>query len=355
MPQQAVVQPAEKQLALPFTRDERMQLVAAFRRKRLSIIGGKMRTNLAELLEIVELNSGNDGCRLSRALLAAKLGTINVTTLNRWLKSGEELGVIQKAARYLHGGKGRQAENLIRIDWFCVRRLVGESLPSIGETLFDVHGWDEDGETSVHGEASYAHGETESVHGSTDPTIPPRVETDVDARPSSAPPGGANAPPGGALLQNGWGAFHQNATPMVNGLKAKDDLQATEPIDPIFCPSKNPISYHSTHLPLGGRFASGVAPLDRCELSIDLLKSPQGIQKWFEFALGRQWVREIDRLRVFTAARSVIRRIAGMSNPCGAFVRIVKREAWHAASLADEDWGQKAIRWLDNQRLTAGH
>lgn len=354
----AVTQVAEKQLAFPFTRDERLRLIAAFRRYKLSIIGGKMRTNLAELLEVVELNSGDDGCRVSRSALAAELGTINVTTLNRWLKCGEELGLIAKAPRYLNGGKGRQAENLIRIDWYCVRRLVGEPSPPSGETLFDVHAWDEDGETNVHGEAADAHGDTVSVHGSTAPMIPPCVEKDLGARPTFASPGGAFASPGGAFSTDRGGAKQQNATPMVNGLNLREDVQTKNPIDPIFCLSKNPIPDHSTHLPLGGHFRRTAAPVDRCELTPELLKSPGGIQKWFEFALGREWVREIDRLRVFTAARSVTRRTrpkGSIDDPCGSFVRIVKRQRWDVADLSDEDWGQKAIRWLDSQRMTAGH
>jgi hypothetical protein len=360
------------QLTLPLSRDERLHLIGCFRRMKLAIIGGKMRANLAGLLEALELNAGSDGCRISRGLLAAKLA-INVTTLNRWLRICGEFGLVEKAPRYLNGGKGRQAENLIRIDWYCVRRLVCESLPPRHETLFggcafdvqapDVRAGGDDGETNVHGEADCAHGETSGVHGSAIfQSVPPRVAMDCGARHNSAATGDANAPPGGALLPARGGAKQQNAPPMVNGtFLLKKDVHGRfiaadcgEPcartIDPILCLSKDPIS----SVPLGAQNAELQHQPDRCELSLELLRSPEGVQRWFEFALARGWVRQVDRLRVFTAAQSVVRRAtrkgSDLANPCGAFVRLVKRQLWRVASQEDEDQAAQAIRLLEGLR-----
>jgi hypothetical protein len=92
----------------------------------------------------------------------------------------------------------------------------------------------------------------------------------------------------------------------------------------------------------------------RCPLSPELLASAAGIARWFDFALGQGWVREIDRLRVFTLARSIVRRAKQfhgtpreIRNPCGAFVRLVKQERWDVGSLADEEWARQALRLLD--------
>jgi hypothetical protein len=100
---------------------------------------------------------------------------------------------------------------------------------------------------------------------------------------------------------------------------------------------------------LGGHKFERDAPVDRCPLSLDLLRSPRGLETWFQFAVARRWVREVDRLRVFTAARCVMRRADAdprkFANPCGAFVRMVKLRKWHA-SQADEDWARAAIASL---------
>jgi hypothetical protein len=89
--------------------------------------------------------------------------------------------------------------------------------------------------------------------------------------------------------------------------------------------------------------------VDRCPLSLDRLRSPWGILEWFKFAMGRGWVEEFDRLRVFTAACSVVRRFRKLDSPEGAFVRIVKRRVWGAASQADEDVARKMLITIDRQ------
>ncbi|MDE2101854.1 MAG: hypothetical protein KGL39_31700 [Patescibacteria group bacterium] len=352
----------EKQLALPVAREERLGLLRALRRAKLAVISPLMRSNICDLLECVEMNSGADGCRLSKELLKEKL-RINERTVIRWQQVAEELGVLQKAPRWLDGGKGRQAENLQRIDWHCVRRLVRESLPPIGETLF-VHDWADDGEmASIHIEAdsqTFPQPVDSDVRGLQNSVTPgeaivtPGVAFSCDSHP--APVAEALSPATGDTMGDKTGVTNfEFVTPMVNGT---NDSPERRTIEPISLPRKDPISCHSAHSCHSGVTAPKTVtphagerfPVDRCPLSLDLLRSPQGIDRWFQFALSRRWLRDIDRLRVFTVARCLMRRVDAnpreFTNPCGAFVRSVKLRKWFG-SEDDQAWATKMIRWLD--------
>lgn len=85
------------------------------------------------------------------------------------------------------------------------------------------------------------------------------------------------------------------------------------------------------------------------QITPEMLGRVASVQKLFEVALEKGWVTPEERLKFFTAARSVGRRAeAGkIHNAGGAFTTIVKKKHWGYASQDDEERAREAIRRLD--------
>jgi len=340
------------QLTLPVSREERSDLVCAF-------IGGPsiaglsrtMRRNVGRLLEIVELNTTRDGCRMKQEVLAAKCGTDD-RNLRRWLSIARALGV--QTVLESHTDGGWQQENFYFNNWDCVRRLgetgfVHDRRSAFGETGF-VH---ESDETAQIGETGFVH---DRMAGESDPVAEPGAPAGrgapaqfCPARPDKmSDPGGQNVRPMVFSLEN---------TPISPFVSSDEDtIQTIQPIRAR--DGAAPKDEGRAKCPPRSDKMSGPSDSSEgsCMLSPELLASPAGIERWFRFALSKEWVREVDRLRIFTIARSIVRRAKQfrgtarmIRNPCGAFVRLVKQERWEVASQADEDWGRQAIRFLDRK------
>lgn len=89
------------------------------------------------------------------------------------------------------------------------------------------------------------------------------------------------------------------------------------------------------------------------EISASDLADPRTIERLYQLALARQWVRDIDRLRVFTAAVSIRRRHLHPDTdsepirvPGAAFTKVLKRKCW-VGGESDEDMASTMLATLD--------
>lgn len=312
-----------RQLSLRLTREQRLECLAQFRRRRYAVLGRKMRDNIARLLEVLELSSESDGCHLSQEVLAAKLG-IDVRTFRRWRDGAWELDLLDVA-----DGGGREQVHYVR--WDCVAKL--------GQT-HSVTGWSATAIEGISGRAA-TNGETQNVHVPTANPAGGRTEAELRPRTNS--------------VRSDRTIVRSDRT-FLRADRAESALRGGERGGPI-----SPLGLNKTPLkpfhPLeggagetqGGARRENRSGLGPYPITLAVLSSANELDAWFEFAMSRGWVRDVDRLRVFTAARSVYRRSRRDHNPVGvgAFVRIVKRRLWFAASESDEEWAANAIRQLD--------
>lgn len=318
----------EVQRALPrLEPSDRQARIGRLRSRRPADIRGATWENVVRYLEIIEANTGRNGCRLAREVFAAKLGR-TTDVLDRISKLAKSLQLAFGDAQY--NDKGWQSENHWWINWDC--------LDFFGETNSVHEGSGECGETDiVHAFETQETGETNNVHGSGSDSDEAGAGAMDRAGPGhfAAPGGGISRPP-----------EPQNAAPpFVMVQRPINKRRAT--INPICGASTNTIPPPSPIQPFEKSAQTNAAGAGRpCRLSEDLLRSPLGVEKWFRFALKRGWIEECDRLRVFMVAQSVIRRKVPrgkVKDPCGAFVRIIKRKMWAYCSLLDERDAKEAI------------
>ncbi len=89
------------------------------------------------------------------------------------------------------------------------------------------------------------------------------------------------------------------------------------------------------------------------EITLQTLRSYRDVASLADFAIGRRWIGESDRLAFFALASAVQRTAKGLKSPGGAFTTRVKARDWTPANSGDWAAARKALAWLDNQRATA--
>ena len=334
----------DDQLRLIIPREDKLVLCDMLRATRPPEgLSSRQLDDLADLLWAVEMRTSREGCIVEQEILASDL-KISTRTLRRWIVEAQAQGLLTVIETKTDTG-WRDANQYVA-NWERVRRL--------GQTRFVARSFSEVGQTQSVADDAMQEGQTQSV-------------AFLAHAPAALPPSSAtrrggeeqwtNCPDGQDIMSAPSG--HNVLTKNVNK-SLKEGRQRTHSI-----PSKSldPIRSISTiskkqelraacpgiELPRGQLVLTtrGTHGGWERELTTRMLNDPQTVDDLFWFAVRKWKLRDIDRLRFHTAAVSVSRRKQEITNPPGAFTRIIKRRLWMVASQEDEQLAHRAIRKLD--------